>query len=298
MAEFKRGIGAPLLNSLKKQPLFSQRLASDIKEGTVFFAGRNRCASFYYKGRSLFTYKNNIFTTNQKFGFVPVPTEKSYIEETDLNDKRVITNFIDAYEKIKERAALYADKEAEGVSMLYKFSPASNKRCNEDYFLIDIEVSLEKIDNPENLASDKKRKGTDRIDMLLYNNAKKQLMFCEAKHYTNTDLWASDDNEPPVVGQLKKYEDQIHEKQDQIIAQYIKVIHEYNELLGTELNEPVKVFKHCGLYVFGYDDIWKGEVLRRLDANAKKFDFIYRAIGGTGNDSIRKIYERLEKQDT
>ena len=288
MGDFKRGLGPQLLSSLTDESLFCNELMDDIKGGNVFFGNRYRCASFYYKGRSLFKYEKNAFSANHKFAVIAKNLPDDYITESDLSSINVGLSFKDNYTEIKNRANQYKDPEADGVSALYKSAVKSGSN-KDDIYLLDIEISLAKPEKEEG----KKRRGTDRIDLLLYNNTDCRLMFCEAKHYTNDELWVEKPEEPPVVKQISRYHDQIKSRYDSLLDQYSKVIDEYNELLDVKLNRPKKICKKCGLYVFGYDSVWENEVCNRLEANAKRFGFAYRAIGRTTSDSARKIYQSL-----
>ena len=292
MAEFKRGMDK-LIESLSTNDLFQNKLKPDIDDGKVFFAIRYGKGSFYLRGCSLFTYDNSEFTTHYKFGFVPSAVGNTYITETDLKSMAVIDNFKDGYKQIKERVALYAEPEADGVSALYAFAPrATNKEGR--FFLVDIEVAFDAKNDVENSDGDKKAgRKTDRIDILLYDNCKRQLLFCEAKHFSNAEIRERDGESPEVINQLKKYDRQITAKKSEIIAQYKKAFREYNELMGTELNDPEGVFDKCGLYIFGFNRKQQKELRNRMDANNEFYGRKCRIIGNTRNDSMEEIFKAL-----
>ena len=102
-----------------------------------------------------------------------------------------ITSFVDGYERIKENCSLYSGVESSGVACLYSnYSYLSSKS---DIVVLNIEVSLESLDADKN---------QDRIDVLFFDKNKKCLIFCEAKHYSNKEIWSQKGTNPEVVGQV------------------------------------------------------------------------------------------------
>jgi hypothetical protein len=284
-AEFTRGLREPV-EKLRATDLFQNKLEKDIHDGEVFFAIRYGYASFYYKGSSLFTYEKSGFATHQKFGFIPDELQDAYIGEDELAKLRPIQKFTDGYEKIKERAKLYAGAEAEGVSALYKFAPTP-KHLEGRYFLVDIEIAFPRDD--KNAAG---RRTTDRVDILLYDNVERQLLFCEAKHYSSKEIWPNSRGEHAVTGQLARYDQQIMRNQAAILEQYKIAFDEYNSLLGAGLHAPEKVFPQCGLLIFGFDS----DGLNKLKGILGQFPGRpYRIIGDMQGSSatVKNLYETL-----
>jgi len=296
MSNFKRGMGEALVEKLGAEALFQSKLKIDIEEGKVFFAIRNGYGSFYVNGSSLFSYSNSGFTTHHKFGFVPSTVGKDYIAEADLKHMSVIEKFIDGYDAIKERATKYAGIEASGVSALYKFAPTL-KNLDEQYFLVDTEVVFNAANDTENQESDDSRK-TDRIDILLYDNHKRQLLFCEAKHFSNSELWAKSNSKPKVVSQLNKYNNQISSKTKSIISEYENTFAEYNQLMGTKLQSPLSVCKQCGLLIFGFDRNQMKRIKELLIADGSLLGYKHKLIGdilsnSRNTNTVKNIFTAL-----
>ena len=289
MAVFKRGMGQSLIKSLSESELFQSKLKTEIIDGQVFFAIRPGYGSFYAKGRSLFTYKAKGFSTHQKFAFIPDGLKGNYIFESQLETLQPVKNFVLGYDRIKKRAEQYSDEEATGVSSLYTYAPHS-ENMDVRYFLVDIEVVFDAANDEENIDDDRK---TDRIDILLYDNQERQLLFCEAKHYSNPEVWGSGDDEPKVITQLEKYDRQIAANNNAIIEQYSKAFTEYNTLMGTSLLPPLSIHNKCGLYIFGFDR----QGLAKLKGIIKDKNLFYgyrcRVIGNTRSDSAEKIFRVL-----
>ena len=266
MSSFKRGLGTILLEKLKDEKLFKDKLLKDIllakntaKEKKVFFAIRGGYCSFYVDGCSLFTYKDSTFSTHYKYCFVPHEAKEDYITEDDLKSGNWETekSFINGYEKIKERAMLFANIEAKGVSALYRFAPTASNTSNQ-YFLVDTEVVFSSKDEVDSESSNKK--SLNKIDILLYDNKNRKLLFCEAKDFSNSELWAKKNSKPKVVRQLERYNKQINQNETAILKEYTKAFKEYNELIGSSLNEPKSIHPRCGLLVFGFDSHQKEKI--------------------------------------
>ena len=289
MAKFERGMGEKLVKALSKHDLFKSKLMEDIQNGKVFFAIRPGYGSFYVKGRSLFKYKSNRFSSHQKFVFIPKNSKGSYINEKDLKNLVPISDFVEGYERIKERAERYADPEATGVSALYKFAPHTGN-LDERYFLVDIEVGF---DAANDTGEEKGERKADRIDILLYDNELRNLLFCEAKHYSNAEIKMSGDAAPKVLEQLTRYDGQIKKNKKAILAEYTKAFKEYNALMGTKLNPPKDIVKKCGLYIFGFNRSGQQELRSCFDKNKNFYGRKCKIIGKTDNDTVEKIYKSL-----
>lgn len=196
MSEFIRSFKK--ITELKGEELFSKKLIKDIekcKKDCVFPAIRKGEISFYYKGCGLFKYKSK-FTIHHKYGIVPKDI-KDYISQDDLVNVEVETSFVNGYEKIKERCDKYAGEEDRGVSNLYKYNVTNSSNV----VLLDTEIRFDSEENSKRI--------TNKIDLLLFNKSTQTLLFVEAKHFSNTELWASGNNKPEVIEQIKRYEDEI-----------------------------------------------------------------------------------------
>jgi len=249
---FKKNLDNVTINRLLGNKLFTEKLCPDIEKGTVFPAIRAGRIDFYHKGGKLFSYKKG-FSTHKKYASV-IKYKGEYISELDLQQKvEVIASFSDGYERIKENCSLYSGDEAEGISRLYHRYPFTNNGL--DVVVLDIEISFK---------AKSKGRTQDRIDILLFNKKTKQLRFYEAKHYSNSELWAVENRLPKVVSQIRRYEKQI-EKEESIISQYCNYVRIINSLFGCDIPKPESIDKKVTLLVFGYDrDQQRGHMQRLL----------------------------------
>ena len=285
-SKFERHLEPEVIGKLKNAPLFINKLEADCKKGIVFPAVRKSYMSFYHAGGSLFTYNyiTHRFATHIKYAFVPTKDIKGdYVTSEGLRNARPEHNFALSYKDIKTQCKKHnAKTEADTVSQLYKFSPMSTKGDSDRYYLVDIEIAFPG--------------GTDRIDLLLYDNDTKQLLFCEAKHFEDPRLFATVGGDPEVVGQLNRYNAQIAAHKKDIVDQYERHFDVLRKLFGVELNKPVDVHEHCGLLLFGFDEAHRKEPLKKwiqhFDEHWKHKHYEYGHLN-SGQFRLKTLYEKL-----
>lgn len=199
----------------------------------VFPAIRNDGIHFYYKGSRIFTYSNKFRT---HFKFLQPDGCNDYVS---LNDVHSINfekmSFINLYDGIKRNGSKYAGVESQGISSLYSKNSYVGK--HKGVVVLDVEFRFNK---------------KDRVDLLLYNIDTKTLMFVEAKHFTNSELWSSKDGNRKVVNQLNKYTDDIGNGEE-IIVNYNHYIKNIKDIFNIKLPPAEHCIPYCGLYVFGFD---------------------------------------------
>jgi len=111
------------------------------------------------------------------------------------------------------------------------------------------------------------------------------LLFCEAKHFSNPEIWPGPgDKDPKVISQLNGYNEQISNKRDSILKEYAVAFCMYSQLFGVKLNDPEIVCNKCGLLIFGYnkqqqDDV--KELRTRIGLKGHKCRIIGHASGSS-----------------
>ena len=274
MGKFVRYLDRQLIDALKSTPLYN-KLFADVKSGKVFPAIRNNSIAFYYKGSLLFKFDKNGFQTHYKFLI-----DNSYGKLGDgpyvvCNGERdgkvkpagmIIDNFYDGYESIKQTIGVYAKPEALLTSGFYKRSFLSDEGSKSRYVLLDIEVAFEKPNNAvfemrdENnedpsSTGKKSRKKLDRIDAVLYDTKKYQIVFCEVKRFDDDRLSSIGGKDPEVILQLGNYKTQIGVSEDSIVSSYNNAFKLYNELFGTQPLVVESVYDRAVLFVTGCDEL-------------------------------------------
>jgi len=277
---FKRSFNDKLINQLLKSDLYKHKISEDIKTGVVFPAIRAERIDFYHKGGKLFTFDEDGFKTHIKYASV-YKSKEDYISELKISSLERIVSFVDGYARIKENCSLYAGVESSGVSYIYgKYSYAASIS---EIVVLDIEVSLESLDLDKN---------QDRIDILLFDKRKKQLIFCEVKHYSNKEIWSRKGSSPDVVGQVQRYVKQIGAKGDVILKEYGNYVDAVNKLLALNLPCPESIKQNVVLMVLGFDkDQLSGRFTELFKANMPK-DIRYYAIGNVASLKIENVLKK------
>lgn len=273
----KRNLKKSIKKDLLKSDLWRKNIENECINENVFCAIRNNIVDFYYKGGRLFKYDKNGFKTHIKYASVIKSKGKSYLGESDLKNFNLASDFDQNYERIKENCKNYSGLEALGISEIYH---KKSYLTTNNIVVLDIEVSFVGLTNDVT---------NDRIDILLYNKKTSTLQFIEAKHYSNGEIWSR--TTPKVINQIKKYEQQIHQKKKKIISEYTKYIKAINSIFGINLPFPSFIDPKVTLLVFGFDrDQSKGK-LKRLIINNKAYQGIKSyQIGDTKNIKMKNLW--------
>lgn len=289
LVEFKRKLyNNDIIERLKKDKLFKDKLLKDIKKGVVYPAIRENRLNFYYYKKLLFDYEDR-FITNSKFAFVPKEYKPTYV--ADGNEVGTIANFYDGYENIKERAKLYSSLEDKGVSNICKNGNVISNLPS-GYIVLDVEVAFEK----EIIESNKITIKQNRIDILLYGIKERQLRFVEAKHFSNAEIKST--TIPEVVGQIKRYDEEIEKRNDEILDIYTEYINQLNmifaEIVEKPIPTPMSVLHKCGLIIFGFDyDQKNGRLQKNIENKIREEGIKVYSIGQESKIDIKTLYNKM-----
>lgn len=246
----KRRLEKTIENNLTGSNLWKEKIKKDCKDQKVFLAIRNNLINFYHKGGRLFCFDSYGFKTHLKYASVISESEKDYLTESELNSYKLASNFETNYTRIKENCSIYSGIEASGVSAVYhKHSYLSNSNV----VVLDIEVSFESL-NESNTQ--------DRIDILLYKKDSQVLQFVEAKHYLNNEIWSK--TTPKVIGQIKRYEEQVAKQKKHILSEYSEYVRILNSLFDISLPVPIDIEEKVMLLIFGFDRDQENGRLKKL----------------------------------
>ncbi|MGL5439592.1 MAG: hypothetical protein ACRDA4_04300 [Filifactoraceae bacterium] len=269
------------VENLKNEPLYKDKILPDIRKGRIFPALRGGTIEFYYKGGELFVYDGTKFTTHVKFAFTNVYSDVQHITEDEMLNLKAIPSFYDGYEEIKARCAKYVNVDALGVGDIIKSAGFEDSHST---IVLDIDPSFTRRDISK-----------DKIDIVLYNPSKKEILFCEAKHYSNPKLWSTQTSDSKILAQLKRYTTWIYVNKNLILKQYTNSIDIYNQLFDLSLPYPESVVDTVKLFVFGFDPKQKDiiENLLSSDGGLKGIEHYSRhSIKGL---SLDELYRQLKK---
>ena len=285
LVEFKRKLyNKDIIERLKKDNLFKDKLLNDIKKGVVYPAIRENRLNFYYYKKLLFDYEDK-FITNSKFAFVPKEYRPTYV--ADGNEVGTIANFYDGYENIKERVKLYASLEDKGVSNICKSGNVISNLPN-GYIVLDVAVDFEK----EIIERNETKIKQNRVDILLYGIEERQLRFVEAKRFSNGEIKST--TIPDVVGKIKRYDEEIEKRNYEILKIYTEYINDLNkifdEIIEKPIPTPMSVLPKCGLIIFGFDDEQKQ---KNIENKVKEEGIKVYSIGQESKIDIKTLYNKM-----
>lgn len=293
----KRQIEKGLKKKLTNSSLWKNKLEDDCRKQDVFMAIRDNKIGFYHKGGLLFSFdKKNGFRTHIKYASVIESDGKDYLNENDLKNYKLLSEFESSYTRIKENCSKYSGVEASGVSEIYHGH--SYISTTDDVIVLDIEVSF----NTDNLLSNDpindKQKKQDRIDILLYKKSTKTLQFVEAKHYSNTEIWSK--TTPKVIKQIKGYEDnQINKKEKVIIKEFGNYVNIINDLFHLNIPMPVYIDPKVTLLIFGFDKDQLSGRLKELIFDKPEYNEIkLYPIGSINGVKMLTLWDRKKRNVT
>ena len=250
----KRQLKEKIKDNFTDSPLWLSKLKDDCKAQKVFLAIRDNKIGLYHRGGKLFEFSKDEFKTNIKFASVKDKLGNDYLSENEIKILGYEARFIENYQRINENCEKYSGPEDEGISKIYH---KHSYLAEENKVVLDIEVSFESLNH----------KGQDRIDVLLFDKEKQELQFVEVKHYSNGELWSST-GEPKVIKQVKRYETQIKNRNDEILSTYTNYIEILNKLFDINLPIPKSIHKKVTLLIFGFDsDQLKGRLNKLIIKN-------------------------------
>jgi len=279
---FKRDIHEEIIKQLQKSDIYQKKILKDIKTGVILPCIRDERIDFYYGGGNLFTFDKKGFATHIKYASVYKYKGKDpYVSESEIQKMEKITSFLDGYERIKENCSLYAGDEAISISDIYRRYSYILPR---NIVVLDIEISLKSLKNDGSKQ--------DRIDILFFDRKKERLIFCEGKHYSNGELWSEKGTEPKVVKQIRRYEEQIIDKQDSILNGYCNYISIVNNLFSLDLPCPGSISKNVLLIVTGFDKDQSSGRLTNLFKENMPNDLKYYPVGSPANFKPENMLEQ------
>ncbi|MGD1007882.1 MAG: hypothetical protein ABR980_11710 [Ignavibacteriaceae bacterium] len=255
MNQFSRGIkNQEFINALNvlynKEGSFWNKMVHD---KDLFIAIRDDYINVYYNGNSIcklyFKDSKIIGKTHYKYLLLP-KLKKEYIESSDgiFQIEKPTEMFIPSLNDlklIKKSSLVYSTVEKQGVHLILI------KKKN----VIDVEIAFPKL---------------DRIDYLKLKEINKslQLVFYEAKHFTNHELRSTKDK-PDVLRQILKYGTALRDHESEIIQSYKTVCknlqelnlikpHNDNYIKRVSDGENISIDYAPKLLIFGFDQDQKG----------------------------------------
>lgn len=279
MFKFERSLDPDFVKALNKSDWWRK-----IVDNKNFFIGiRKNYLNVYHCGNSLIKLEHNkkglVGKTHYKY-LVKNRENDAYF---DFHDGSLTPDYRDKYPlseslskdlpSMIKMAKRYGDEEKSGLHAILM----KNKN------IIDVEVAFRK----ESTKPDG-RDGAERIDFAAFQKTgnKVELVFFEAKHFSNKELRLEEKNIPKVVNQIRRYEEQLKKHKTQIVSSYQRVVDNLLHMTGYDENKKA-ILRKCKkfsvnflpkLVIFGYNQD-QSEGTRWLKNRSK-------LIGLLGNDRV------------
>ena len=239
-----------------------QWLKGLVDDPDMFFAIRDNCVNFYYRGCSLLKLEWAPMHEEKLVGHIHYkyllnpsrrPEYVRVVNGVAELPERTRVLFLESIDvpRLKKTVSRYAEAEKTGV---HKAVMSEHDRS-----VLDVEIAFGGVGS------------APRIDIATLQDTDfgPTLMFFEAKHFKNKDLRAARSDDPAVIRQMKGYAKKLKEHKTDIAESYRRVCKNLLALRGvcgrmgysTELLDrvanrdvPLTVNVEPGLVVFGYDD--------------------------------------------
>ena len=130
---------------------------------------------------------------------------------------------------------------------------------------------------------------------MLYNRESRELCFCEAKHFSNPEIWAKEGNKPEVCDQIRRYNEKIETYAPDILIQYTNYINTFNKLFGTDLPAPTSLHNKTGLLIFGFDSFQREKIKKLLIDDGSLDGVSYYPTGKLKSDQICTLFDKITK---
>jgi len=259
MGDFRRGLGDAFVRFLNGEYERGRWWARILEDSDLFVAIRDNYLNVYYRGNSVLllqldgqrlvgkTHYKYLLRDGMKDPYISSVDGKVLLSER--NPSLFFLSDISDLRSLKRSSEPYAGEEKSGIHKIL--------RANSN--IIDVEIALSQEDSEERWAA-------QRIDFaaLRYMPEGIELVFYEAKHFSNKELRAGRNGVPPVVEQVRKYERLIQRHEKGIRNSYRRVCQNLNALRGiprveivrcaAENEAPLIVSHEPRLVVFGFDD--------------------------------------------
>lgn len=227
MFQFNRGISQTFIDRLNAEYEAEGWWKAIADDRELIIAIRENYINVYWKGNNLLKLKQEgndlVGEIHYKYLLRPSSEQPPYIKvingqtKLDSADKLFIPDFADLT-ALKRATNAYSSEEKEGVHQIVIHNPN----------IIDVEIAL---------GTESKKTGsatTNRIDFaaLKFEHSGPEIVFFEAKRFANKELRANGEN-IPVLNQLRRYQNLLHDGQSDLIRSYRKVCGNLASLKGV-----------------------------------------------------------------
>ena len=261
MGTFKRGLDEAFVHYLNEEYEKAGWWKDVVDDPALFIGIRDNYLNVYYQGNSILLLTLDrgrlVGRTHYKFLLRDKIPGNQYIYSADgkmqMSQSAVAGVFIHDLSNLRSLKAAcipYAGVEKTGVHEIIK----SNRN------VVDVEIAL------TGQKEDELKPTALRFDFAALQERAQtiELVFFEAKHFSNSELRANRNQTPRVVGQVQRYEKLVHRYREQIESSYRRICENLVALKGfrapkivqavAEGRKPFLISSQPRLVIFGFDE--------------------------------------------
>jgi hypothetical protein len=261
MRAFRRGLDESFVEFLNREYRKGGWWKGMVDDPALFLGIRDNYLNVYYQGNSLVRLRLNkdrlVGETYYKFLLKEKVSESPYIRsvngKTQLAPSRLAGLFLEDFSNLKSLKVAcipYTGVEKLGVHDIVR----SNRN------VVDVEIALSHVEEDETKST------APRVDFAALQDMGEsiQLVFFEAKHFSNSELRANGRGTPRVIRQIERYERLIERHRSAIESSYRRICENIVSLEGlrtprivrmtAEGKKPLEVSGRPRLVVFGFDE--------------------------------------------
>lgn len=285
MAAFIKGLDQEFVEVLKKAYKDDVWWKKIVDDPDLFIGIRDNYLSVYYSGNSLMELRYGVQGLTGKVHYKYLLKEKMdfpYVTYPIVNGHSVLDKdwskfFISdaiAMSTLKKSSKSYSGVEKQGVHEILR----SNNN------IIDVEAALTKDDENEN------RPAAQRIDFVALQRSAGsiELVFFEAKDYSNRTALRKGTGDAEVINQIERYEDLIKEHSKEIKKSYRRVCQNLIDLYPQK-DKFEKIVKEVALGT-------NFQISSKLKLVIFSFDEDHKREGTKFNQHIDKLKAKLSKE--
>jgi len=256
---FKREISLDMIHAVNAAYENEEWIRQYLDDDELFLAIRNGYINLYHCGNSILkiNYKNGLLDGDIHYKYLlrPFLTNEGKNDQPYVSISQEIT--LPVINPRKEHASEWIKKASKPHSGAEKEGLAKVIQANNN--IVDLEVSFQRETDDGEVDGNRQ----DRIDFcaLRENNAGAlELCFYEAKQFSNKELRA--EGEPKVVAQIRRYNKNISDHKQEILAAYQQTFknilelnhsHPAHKYIQRALTEGFSIPEDVRLVIFGFD---------------------------------------------
>ena len=260
MRTFKRGLNEAFVNYLNEEYERAGWWRRVLHDRNLFIGIRDNYLNVYYQGNSILlltldrghlvgkTHYKFLRRENMRSPYIRSLNGQAQVSQSSL--PRLFIQDLSNLRSLKAACRPYAGVEKGGVHDIIK----------SNWNVVDVEIAL------TGQKDDELKPTALRVDFAALQEKTEsiELVFFEAKHFSNPELRANGSGTPRVVGQVQRYQKLVERYREQIESSYRRICQNLVALKGlrapkivrevAEGKKPLRISNQPRLVIFGFDE--------------------------------------------